>query len=162
MVTVILLFKEDSIRNLRMHHNDSIPKQEAMHKEIGDGIFSEKKNDCECNIISPAHKRWSLYSMICSFEGAIWSHIKQLGISAAQPLWVHTFTRIHRASELKKHGGDLKENVGAVNTAFFEGDAITSEVFNIDFVVAADFEWGDVVKIGFLLGHHQDTIVCSV
>ncbi|KAH0468092.1 hypothetical protein IEQ34_003125 [Dendrobium chrysotoxum] len=53
-------------------------KLEAIHKAIGDGTFVEKKNDCECNTKSPAHKRWSLCSMICSFGGAIWSHIKRL------------------------------------------------------------------------------------
>ncbi|PKU64638.1 hypothetical protein MA16_Dca015899 [Dendrobium catenatum] len=46
-------------------------KLEAMQKEIWNGIFFEKKNNCDCNITSPAHKRWSLYSMICSFGGAI-------------------------------------------------------------------------------------------
>ncbi|PKU66782.1 hypothetical protein MA16_Dca027239 [Dendrobium catenatum] len=62
------------------------------------------------------------------------------------------FTRIHHAREFKKHSGDLRENAGAINTAYFEGDAIRGEVFNIDFVVAADFELGDVVRsISFLV-----------
>ncbi|KAI0524935.1 hypothetical protein KFK09_004325 [Dendrobium nobile] len=53
-------------------------KLDAMHKKIGDGVFFENKNDCDCNTISPTHKRKSFFSMICSFGDAIWSHIKRL------------------------------------------------------------------------------------
>ncbi|KAI0498800.1 hypothetical protein KFK09_019693 [Dendrobium nobile] len=38
-------------------------KLEAINKEIEVGIFLEKKNDSECNIVSPVHRRWCLYSI---------------------------------------------------------------------------------------------------